>query len=75
MNLTDIVNKVIYKSENIQLHLYEIQEQVKLVYVNRKQQKKMVAKGRKGEKFPAHFEKVERFSIWVRITEIHICQN
>ena len=37
MNLTDIVNKVIYKSENVQFHLYEIQEQVKLVYLNRKQ--------------------------------------
>ena len=31
----------------------------------------MVAKGGKGEKFPAHFEMMERFSIWVRITEIH----
>lgn len=40
MNITDIVNKVIYKSENVQFHLYEIQEQVQLVYVKRKQWKK-----------------------------------
>lgn len=40
-----------------------------------KTMKKMVAKGRKGEKFPAHFETMERFSIWVGIREIHICQK
>lgn len=40
MNITDIINKVIYKSENVQFHLYEIQEQVQLVYVKRKQWKK-----------------------------------
>ena len=51
MNLTDIINKVIYKSENVQFHLYEIQEQVKLVYLNRKQWKKWLPRAERERNF------------------------
>ena len=51
MNITDIVNKVTYKSENVQFHLYEIQEQVQLVYVNRKQWKKWLPRAERERSF------------------------
>ena len=51
MNITDMVNKVTYKSENVQFHLYEIQEQVQLVYVNRKQRKKWLPRAERERSF------------------------
>lgn len=59
MNIMTCINKVIYKIENTQFHLYEEQEQVQLVL------KKTAGMSLRAEKKKniLHFEIVERFSI------------